>query len=329
MNSLRRHNGFTLVELLVVIAIIAVLIGLLLPAVQSAREAGRRLQCTNNLKQIGIALQSHVSAKGTLPPQSFQITNPALQLQPNSPNWETPPSELPNAASQYHSGLALLGPYMEAQAISDSYDFTLPWWHSRNQPVVTLPIATLQCPSARREQAFDTFSNGQKRAAPGDYSAHGRILYPENPLFSPRGPTLARAWGALGWSYTKLTAVTDGLAKTIAFNECAGRPTFWVAGHKKGPTQNDPGCGNFGVWNGRAIGGGWADADSIIPLHGFAPTGTECFGPCAINCTNNNETYSFHSGGASISYVDGHVEFVRADIDINVYASLVTRAGED
>ena len=104
----------------------------------------------------------------------------------------------------------------------------------------------------------------------------------------------------------------DGASNTILMAECAGRPTLWQAG-KVVPDK----------W---LSGGPWASR-GLMWGRGSTQDGTEFFGRCAINCTNNREVYSFHSGGANAVFADGHVHFLRADIDIRVFARLVTRAG--
>ena len=81
--------------------------------------------------------------------------------------------------------------------------------------------------------------------------------------------------------------------------------------------------------NGRVRGASWADRRNAIPLHGFTRDGLKAPGPCAINCTNNNEAFSFHPGVCSIVFADGHVKAVSEEMEIQIYASLITRAGEE
>src|SRR5262245_50089856 len=130
MRPIHRDRGFTLIELLVVIAIIAVLIALLLPAVQSAREAARRSQCTNNLKQIGIALHTYADAMGGFPPTAMGVSRPNLE---QFGGW----------------CLQILG-YMEQKPIYDSYNVNFGFHLAVNQTAVRNVISTYICPSTTR-----------------------------------------------------------------------------------------------------------------------------------------------------------------------------------
>ena len=107
--------------------------------------------------------------------------------------------------------------------------------------------------------------------------------------------------------------ITDGTSNTTLLTECAGRPQRWQAG-RGGPDQS-------------IDGGPWAGFRKGIKLRGATPDGTTIPGPCAINCTNDFEVYSFHPGGANAVFADNHVRFLGASIDIRVFAALVTRAG--
>ncbi len=126
---------------------------------------------------------------------------------------------------------------------------------------------------------------------------------------------------------TNLRDVIDGTSHTLLFTEDAGRPEFWVRGSRRGPTRSNPGGGNLGVSNGHVHGAGWANPRNGIPLHGFTSDGMRAPGPCAINCTNNNEAYAFHPTVCISVFTDGSVHFLSEDVSIRVYASLVTRAG--
>src|SRR5260370_20545238 len=126
-----QRHGFTLIELLVVIAIIAVLIGLLLPAVQKVREAANRMACANNLKNLGLALHNYHDAYGTFPPGAVGPVGSAFpQLK------------------QHGLGTYLL-PYLEQDALFRHYRWDVSWFDPPNQPVVNTPLKIWQCPSAQ------------------------------------------------------------------------------------------------------------------------------------------------------------------------------------
>ena len=113
-------------------------------------------------------------------------------------------------------------------------------------------------------------------------------------------------------SHVRLTEVSDGTSNTLLITEDAGRPNVFRAS---------------GTTNGRFSGGGWADRDNEFITHGFTADGKTNPGPCAVNCTNDNEIYAFHTGGANIVFGDGSVHFLSSSVDIRIVAALITRAG--
>jgi prepilin-type processing-associated H-X9-DG protein len=116
-------------------------------------------------------------------------------------------------------------------------------------------------------------------------------------------------------TFTRMSEITDGTSNTILITEDAGRPTRWTLGQKVS-----------GVYSGGAA---WSAGINRIILNGWSPLTGSRPGPCALNCTNENEVYSFHLGGANFVFADGSVHFLHQGIDIRILARLVTRAGEE
>jgi prepilin-type N-terminal cleavage/methylation domain-containing protein len=293
------RQGFTLVELLVVIAIIAILVGLLLPAVQAAREAARRMSCSNNLRQIGLAAHNYHG--------SFQ---------------QFPRQAVPGLG---HTWATALLPYYEQGAAQELYDFNYPWNHVKNRDAIDSRIATLLCPSSPKGDRLDEVQPGVFTATT-DYTPHGFVSAGiiNGGFVKPR----RNRRGLIIRQVTSFRDVQDGLSSTLLLVECAGRPEYWVLG-RFGPQTNNNGCGNLNVTGGRARGGGWADPQNFIPLHGFQADGLRCVGPKPINITNNNEAYSFHVGGMNVNLADGSTRFITAQIDLELYASLITVAAKE
>jgi prepilin-type N-terminal cleavage/methylation domain-containing protein len=298
LGPLRSPRGFTLVELLVVIAIIGVLVALLLPAIQAAREAARRISCQSNIRQFGIALHNYHDTFGVFPPH--KLTNPN------------------------HNWMAFILPAIEQGNLQSIYKYNVNWNHADNQPAITTKIKIAVCSSAPNAARVDVLANDRK-AAVTDYTNPGDVApvaYSGNGL-SPPAATRGIIYGETG---TRLAEVTDGTSHTMLLVEDAGRPEFWIR-RKRGPTTTNDGCGNDDVSGGRVSGSGWADPAGAIPLHTFSRDGLTCPGPCVMNCTNNNEPYSFHPGGINIVMGDSSVRFVTEETSVSVFAALITCAG--
>ena len=304
LKSETRH-GMTLVELLVVIAIIGLLISLLVPAVQAAREAARRGSCLNNLKQLGLAVHNYHDARGTLPPGAVGTLGPAY----------------PALLGLKNHGLgSYLLPYLEQESLAAGSHWDFSWSDQPNQGVVNAHLKVLQCPSAEPNRLQDgslvtitpplnNFFGGT--AACGDYAGLLRIdaELAKLGLIDASGHYLGVF--ALNGT-TRLADIQDGTSHTMMMAECAGRPQFWQ-GRKQVPN----------LW---VSGGPWASRN-LLHGRGASTDGKSVFGPCAINCTNNREVYSFHPAGANAVFADGSVHFLKQSMSIRVFARLVTRAG--
>jgi prepilin-type processing-associated H-X9-DG protein/prepilin-type N-terminal cleavage/methylation domain-containing protein len=303
----RPGKAFTLIELLVVIAIIAVLIGLLLPAVQKVREAAARMQCSNNLKQIGLALHNFHDPNGRFPPAGTGAVPP----DPRYPN---------------HGPWPFLLPFLEQENLYKQYHRQVSWFDPLNEPVRTRQLPFLQCPSAEPNR-MGQGSVDQLNLAEGACTDYAPIKGFDNEaivaqlvqlgLIDPPGDL--RGVMCIEPDYrnptqtARIADIPDGLSNTIVVGEDAGRPTRWQMG-KARPALYTPG-------------GPWASGPNCIALQGFDPAADKRPGRCAINCTNQKEVSSFHPGGANVLFADGSVRFLKAGLEIRILASLVTRAG--
>jgi prepilin-type N-terminal cleavage/methylation domain-containing protein/prepilin-type processing-associated H-X9-DG protein len=337
------RGAFTLVELLVVIAIIGILVALLLPAVQSAREAARRIQCTNQFKQLGLALLNYESAMGELPlaytPNWVPNATSPSKTGPCPGTNETP--WVSNGLKE-HNFIAFVLPYLEQAAIHDQYDFDRNWDDHRsasadrtpNLTLSTTVIPDLICPSApsadeRAGLQIATTPTGKFDVgrASSDYAVAVDVSDPGfcelQTLQLTRARDLAALKGLMQDTPTSLKKVTDGLSKTFMLFEDAGRPIQFLG------TQV---CAQEPAIQPAGSGGPWADPASYFVLL-TQPVPSRACDSCGVttimNCKNRDEIYAFHPGGANFLYGDGSVHFHGEDLDNETFVCLFTRAAED
>jgi prepilin-type N-terminal cleavage/methylation domain-containing protein len=332
----RPREGFTLVELLVVIAIIGTLVGLLLPAVQAAREAARRSQCGNNMRQLGLAALNYESSKKKLPASLIVALGmpPGTSGQPGYP--------YPGIVSSWVPPLLA---FMEESNLANSYNAKYPWFSSPlivpgtpdNQTVLKTPISSLLCPSSPTG-ASRTVSGSFKFSVNFPYQGLAVTDYATNSSINPNAITFfgyastvtqAQLYSAMRpqldgagikpllavdpVNASRLAEVIDGTTKTFLLCEDAGRPDFFIGRIKQSTQLND---------------GGWGHHENDYGLDGaVSKTDKSSPGNCVVNCHNDNETYAFHPSGATHAMVDGSVKFITEDITPQIYAAPITEAG--
>ncbi|HBO43947.1 MAG TPA: hypothetical protein DD670_08455 [Planctomycetaceae bacterium] len=314
---LRARFGFTLVELLVVIAIIGVLIALLLPAVQAAREAARRMVCKNNLKQIGTAIYNYENTHGAFPPAARLF------------KWADRGSA---TCGGYNYPLYIL-PQLEQQTLYDAFKWhdavgnNYSWHDTVNLPVTSQHVSTFVCPSAPggRDGVTDyavftqiQWAHSEIKAliAQGFIRDRGSSVAQTENWRSILQPMIDDASKQAGYPYSppppdevvRARDVTDGLSQSLLLGECAGRPLRFERGEEL--------PGSVGTAE-------WANPTSFIWIN------KTCNGTSLMNCMNNNEVYSFHVGGSQWAFGDGSVHFLSEDMDPEVFVSLFTRSAGD
>ncbi len=308
-----RRSAFTLIELLVVIAIIAILIGLLLPAVQKVREASWRAKCMNNLKQFGLAMHNH-----NLEKSHFGIGVDLGRVEKDGQHY-------------YRSHIPQFLPYLEQSALASQYNYKADWFTTANKTVGRRYIEIFTCPSSLRDHR-DFGGN--------DYSvpiAYNWIAATNSGLMSNAECVSQKGRGF--WHHpfdgygipipsspppvtppTRVEQITDGLSTTIVLVEDVGRPysyTFAPTAYgspprsafgTRPPTEQDD---DF-----------WSSDVHAIYLQ------TWC-GNSTVNCHNDNEIFSFHNNGATYLFADGSVHWIRQNLQPKIFLALYTRGAGD
>jgi prepilin-type N-terminal cleavage/methylation domain-containing protein len=331
MNSNHARRAFTLVELLVVIAIIGILVALLLPAIQAAREAARRIQCTNNMKQLGLAFLNYESTNKALP--MAYSPNYTTKLPVGTCPGSLPPGALFTNGLAHHFVLTFILPYIEQQALFDQIDLSLDWCSqvkstkkgTVNYDVVSKDIPDFLCPSAPKTPLsyttdYYTIVDVSKAATYGYCDAI------ETTGLTKQKRNLEDLKGILGETPTSIRKVTDGMSKTFLFFESAGRPENYRNGNLIGYTW---GLNKPAKWTtGKPSEYQWAD-DSVYSVAGNGFTNSNCGISNVMNCDNYQGLYSFHPGGVIILFGDGAANLVNENIDVDTFLSLLTKSAGD
>ncbi|MEZ6136173.1 MAG: DUF1559 domain-containing protein [Pirellulaceae bacterium] len=325
------RSAFTLVELLVVIAIIGILVGLLLPAVQSAREAARRMSCSNNLKQVGLALQNYHSAHKKFPPQAI---------------WG--PGKAPHTKAYHHTWNVMILPFIEQQGFYDSINKRLPIWGQltdpsdpSSSPLISTQIPTLRCPSdSGRWDVEETHGIAVTNYAGSEgYHWWDTAETPANWSSSQGEDKFVRPGDASGvFTVTKtrrLSDITDGSSNTVLVAEKdsmgfgggpfgttgtglprTGTPVFcsaFVATAASGWAANERDLVVTHVDGSPRTGGGW------FRDHAFTPTFLTAWG---INTEWPGASSLHMGGGLQATFGDGSVHFLSEQMDYLTWVKL-------
>jgi prepilin-type N-terminal cleavage/methylation domain-containing protein/prepilin-type processing-associated H-X9-DG protein len=321
------RNAFTLIELLVVVSILAVLISLLLPAVQSAREAARRAQCINNLKQIGLALANYETTNSALPPTNVL-------------------SGIGNGAAVIENGwsaLARIAPYIEQENLFNLINFNVKYSNAQNTTVIGLKIAAFNCPSEKDPSPANPIYGVSNYAVNmGDWFIWGG--YGPN---SVNAVPQRKNNGVFGINYsTTLQSIFDGTSNTIAVSEGTNKKLTYRCGSNSGgwpatyiaPDQNqllqiaqnsctkvkDPGHSRWA--NGNCYYGGLT--------FGLTPNTTS---PDLVTQDENDGSptfailtaNSYHPGGVNAVFIDGSVKFIKNSVSSQTWRALGSPAGNE
>jgi prepilin-type N-terminal cleavage/methylation domain-containing protein/prepilin-type processing-associated H-X9-DG protein len=336
-----RSKGFTLIELLVVIAIIGILIALLLPAVQAARESARRAQCTNNLKQLGIALHNYTDARRKFPPSTMQAT-PATGGFQNGTLGEF-----------YAFGsLALLMPYMEGNNLCNVMDFRYAIYvpggvgssgfniAPQNMLAAGTLVPMYLCPSDMYRSVSSDY--GVTNLGPVNYAACVGTGSNFGSPFNTDGPFFAQ-------SSTSPADLLDGLSNTAAFSECLlgtgpenaagpmpGKDMQSIFAYTAGPVS-DAACAAAGLWNvDNNKGFLWLAGELRCTSYNHYYTPNQVIWDCigfdpndGYATTGWHAARSRHPEGVNLTMADGSVRWVSNDINIFIWRAMATRAGKE
>ena len=292
-----KRRGFTLIELLVVISIIAVLIALLLPAVQAARAAARRSQCLNNMKQIGLAFGNFHDVNQGFPP-ARTVTQPGT------------------TTKAAHGWCVNLLPFLEGGTMANAYNLANDFYSVANSTVTRATVGTFVCPATPAADRTIDLAQGTTKygtqGMAGDYLVNHLISSTGLPSGSSRLPALLTED-----LLQPIREITDGTSQTALAHEQAGRPDYYLRGWARQPTANPTNPNWWGAWT----------SYQHFTYQGYSADGLAAGNACAINCSNSQGIYSFHAGGANVGFCDGSVRFVKEGVGVPTMLALLTRNG--
>jgi prepilin-type processing-associated H-X9-DG protein len=309
-----------LIELLVVIAIIAVLISLLLPAVQSAREAARRMQCVNNLKQITLAIHNYEGIHGRLP--SARVAGGAT-------------------GASYWSSLAQILPVLEGSTISASLNFQLNPRPSASNPInyanttgIMSIVSAFLCPSDPvQDRIVADYGPTNYAACAGSGMINGGSFTVTTGLPFPDG-------AFYNGSGVQFGQIRDGLSSTVGFSEIVkgnglrtDAPTapdkvlYFAFGNPGSAGLTDAFCSGLTTWNGER-GRQWSHGSFSggATYNHFAVPNSKTV-DCIYDTASRSSARSYHPGGVNTAFMDGHVQFIKNTIDVNAWHALATISG--
>jgi prepilin-type N-terminal cleavage/methylation domain-containing protein/prepilin-type processing-associated H-X9-DG protein len=338
-----RSRGFTLIELLVVISIIAVLIALLLPAVQSAREAARRSQCVNNLKQIALSCFNYESAQGAFPMGNRYIDDSCYN--------NTSPGSCDQDCWFGYSAFALVLPYIEGNAISNAFNYNLISSSKSNTTARYAQVATYVCPSD-----LPSTASGGSGTAQGSYGMSrgtqeniylnwAAASFPDPAAEQPKKCNAALGNGMFGAEASvKISRVTDGTSNTTFFGDVSrfkNQPEsvfntwYWTVAY--GPRSLN-GFGAVLIQTGAFtyprinsppdIAGD--DTNTVFSCGSGNATSPDWLINCPKALTLGQWAFrSNHAGGVNMAFADGSVKFIKQTINDKTWQALGTRSGSE
>jgi prepilin-type N-terminal cleavage/methylation domain-containing protein/prepilin-type processing-associated H-X9-DG protein len=310
-----RRRGFTLVELLVVIAIIALLMGLLLPAVQSARESGRRIACTNNLKQWALAMLRHHESMGHFPYGTSRTNPPGLEAATGKAPSDAPPGTIPR-----RTFIIPLWPYLEATALAEGYNYDQQFNFHTNGPLCNTPLSVYYCPSDRpgAKSGFNPSRPFEQVCTPNYVINWGTTTYMNAGRRAPFGWLSGWNWSTSVPYCTQIASIRDGTSTTLLMSEVALPPQDGSPDNRA-HRFNDVGAPGFMTRT---------TPNSSVPDE---IERCEPYLPCRVSVRGamSLAARSRHPGGVVVALCDGSVRFVTDSVDIGTWQALSTMADGD